>query len=341
MAEELLDTEKPYLPCATDCPWHDARWCAPRLRVVGSPVIRPVLICAALAILAASALRAEQPKLAVLEFEVQKGLSLDRRTFSSRLQNAARRMAPHLFVMTQANIEMLVRAAGKKLVDCEGQCAIDTGRLVGADIVIGGRISRVGRLSLSMQMYETKTGQLLAGEDVEARTDAELLDASGGAIERLLRPLARDALPAATPKHKGPTGARVATTKKAANAEPTIQVKRIGDRYSVSIGEGILVDSRTSRWWEKNIGTDATWHGAVGYCKSLIIEGIGKWRLPTRGELATIEQLNDVVARTVAPDAPAMFWSSTEAEYAPGEAYPAPGFMTYEKGSYFHVRCVK
>ena len=133
----------------------------------------------------------EQPKLAVLEFEVQKGLNIDRRTFSSRLQNAARKAAPNLFVMTEANIETLVRSSGKPLEECEGQCAVDTGRLIGADIVIAGRISRVGKtLTISMQMYETKSGELLAGEDIDATSGDELLRVSSEATKRLLASLA-------------------------------------------------------------------------------------------------------------------------------------------------------
>ena len=104
-----------------------------------------MLVIIAFVLLTAVPMRAiEQPKLAVLEFEVQQGLKIDRRTFSARLQNAARRAAPNLFVMTQANIETLVRAAGKTLEQCEGQCAVDTGKLIGADLVIAGRISQVG-----------------------------------------------------------------------------------------------------------------------------------------------------------------------------------------------------
>lgn len=145
-----------------------------------------------LATLAAPALRAEQPKLAVLEFEVQKGLTLDRRTFSSRLQNAARKAAPGYLVMTQGNIETLVRAAGKSLAECEGQCAVDTGKLVGADIVVAGRISKIGTtFAISMQMYDTATGALLAGEDPEAQSENELLKVSAEAAEKLLAPLSR------------------------------------------------------------------------------------------------------------------------------------------------------
>ena len=143
----------------------------------------------ALLLLSASA-RAEQKKLAVLQFEVQKGLEIDRQTFSARLQNEARRAAPDLFVMTQANIETLVRAAGKTLEQCEGQCAVDTGKLIGADLVISGRIARVGRTyAISMQLYNTASGELLEGEDVTAKTEDELLAVSAGAAQRLLQGL--------------------------------------------------------------------------------------------------------------------------------------------------------
>lgn len=94
--------------------------------------------------------------------------------------------------MTQGNIETLVRAAGKTLVDCEGQCAVDTGKLVGADIVIAGRISKVGKtFAISMQMYDTASGALLAGEDPEAKDEDELLKVSAEAAGKLLAPLTR------------------------------------------------------------------------------------------------------------------------------------------------------
>ena len=96
----------------------------------------------------------------MLEFEVQKGLGIDRRTFSAQLQNVARRAAPDLFVMTQANIEQLVRASGKSLEECEGQCAVETGRLIGADLVVAGRISRIGkRWALSMHDSDLSVGR--------------------------------------------------------------------------------------------------------------------------------------------------------------------------------------
>ena len=193
-----------------------------------------------------------------VEFEVQQGLEIDRRTFSARLQNAARRAAPDLFVMTQANIETLVRAAGKTLAQCEGQCAVDTGKLIGADLVITGRIARVGRtFVISMQMYDTAKGELIAGEDVESKTEDDLLKVSAEATERLLVSLsggqsaaapaaagaASPPLPAPMRGHaaqgtikvvSNPAGAKVAIDGDAVGATP-LTVKRDAGTYVVSV----------------------------------------------------------------------------------------------------------
>src|SRR5206468_1445437 len=127
--------------------------------------------------------------------------------FSSRVQNAARKAAPQFLVMTQANIETLVRAAGKTLEQCEGQCAVDTGRLVGADVVISGRISRIGHTyTLSMQMYETENGALLSGEDIEAKSDEDLLKGSAEAAARLLEPLSKRNRPQQQQQQQGSEG---------------------------------------------------------------------------------------------------------------------------------------
>jgi TolB-like protein len=164
-----------------------------------TPTDRPTVRVAALLLVAVAAFSPlatfaqEQQKLAVLEFEVQPGLTIDRRTFSSRLQNAARTAAPQLSVMTQQNIEVLIKGSGRTLADCEGQCAVDTGRLLGADLVISGRISKVGsRFSVSMQLHETSKGVLVAGSDGEAATEDDLLKVSAEVAERVLAKLARN-----------------------------------------------------------------------------------------------------------------------------------------------------
>ena len=196
--------------------------------------------------------QAPQRRLAVLQFAVAKGLEIDRETFSARVQNAARRASPELFVMTQANIETLVRAQGKSLEQCEGQCAVDTGKLIGADLVIGGRISSIGRTyAISMQMYDTASGELTGGEDVSARTEDELLNALEGAAAKLVSSLGTAAPPeqakapeqatAAAGPAKGmlkvvsaPSGAKVSIDGDAVGATPLTLKREVGT-YVVSI----------------------------------------------------------------------------------------------------------
>lgn len=155
------------------------------------PALRLAACALALAVLPALAAAAPPKKLAVLEFEVGKKVEVDRRFFSTRLQNSARKAAPQLFVMTRENIEGLLKASGTSLEECEGQCAVETGRKIGADLVVSGRISQVGsKLALQMQLHRTDTGELIAGEEAIGKGEDELLDASAAAAQRLLAPLA-------------------------------------------------------------------------------------------------------------------------------------------------------
>src|SRR5712691_780893 len=99
------------------------------------------------AVLLLALLLAAGPRsIAVLEFENQaKDAAIDRIYFSDLVRGAVHRLAPDLRVMTRENILQIVAASGRKLEDCAAaQCEVETGRLLGADLVVTGRISRVG-----------------------------------------------------------------------------------------------------------------------------------------------------------------------------------------------------
>ena len=54
------------------------------------------------------------------------------------------------------NILVLLQASRKSLADCEGECEVDTGRRLGADLVVSGELLRFGsKLKLSMRLHET------------------------------------------------------------------------------------------------------------------------------------------------------------------------------------------
>lgn len=53
--------------------------------------------------------------------------------------------------MTRESTEMILQQFGKTLADCTGECEVETGRKLGADYVISGRITKVGtRLALTL-----------------------------------------------------------------------------------------------------------------------------------------------------------------------------------------------
>jgi TolB-like protein len=119
------------------------------------------------------------PLIAVLAFTDRlQGLdknSLDRNYVSNAVRAAVKRTRPASRLMTQENIQVLLASAHKTLEDCQGECEVDTGRLLGADIIVTGDLLRVGsKLKLDMRMHETKTGQLISGSDASGKSVDEL-----------------------------------------------------------------------------------------------------------------------------------------------------------------------
>ena len=117
---------------------------------------------------------------AVLEFENQLGpeeKKLDRVYFSDAVRAALADPAAGLVVMTRENVLQLLVASGKKLEECVGECEVETGRLLGAELVVSGRLTRVGkRYKLTLRVHDTRRGALLgstsaSGESVEALDD--------------------------------------------------------------------------------------------------------------------------------------------------------------------------
>src|SRR5207302_311672 len=75
------------------------------------------------------------------------------------LRNEAPRLIPGLGVMTAESMNALIEASGQDASKCEGLCAVDLGRLVQADYVADGTLSRSGgAFVISFSLYETKSG---------------------------------------------------------------------------------------------------------------------------------------------------------------------------------------
>ena len=123
--------------------------------------------------------RTAAPLIAVLEFTNRlKGEDknlLDTNYLSNAVRAAVKRTLPDARLMTQENIQVLLQSAHKTLEDCQGECEVDTGRLLGADIIITGDLLRVGtKLKLDMRMHDTKSGQLISGSTASGRSVDDL-----------------------------------------------------------------------------------------------------------------------------------------------------------------------
>src|SRR5205807_2437182 len=81
------------------------------------------------------------------------------------------------------------------LASCEGECEVDTGRRIGADVVVSGELLKFGtQYKLNMKLHDTRSGELIAGA-VAAGTTADDLDRSvAQACEKLFAPLKSGAL---------------------------------------------------------------------------------------------------------------------------------------------------
>ena len=104
-----------------------------------------IRLCAALAVVCwAAGASAQQKIVAVLEVRnmlpaEEKG-AVNPAYFSDMVRTTTLELAPSLQVMTRENVLVMLESAGKSLAECEGECEVDTGRRLGADLVISGEI---------------------------------------------------------------------------------------------------------------------------------------------------------------------------------------------------------
>lgn len=144
-------------------------------------------------------LAAQAHTIAVLEFrdKVPKEERLDSAYLSDQVRTAVKEELPEARVITRENMLVLLQASGKDLAACEGECEVDTGRLIGADLVVSGELLKFGtQYKLNMKLHDTRSGELLSGA-VAAGANPDQLDRDlRQSVRKLLGSLAHDALPA-------------------------------------------------------------------------------------------------------------------------------------------------
>jgi hypothetical protein len=135
--------------------------------------------------------------LGVLEFrdKVPEGQKIDAAYLSDQVRSSAKDALPSIKVITRENMLVLLQSSGKELASCEGECEVDTGRRIGADLVVSGELLRFGtQYKLNMKLHDTRSGELISGSVASGVTADELDHALRPAVEKLLAPLRPEAL---------------------------------------------------------------------------------------------------------------------------------------------------
>ncbi|MBS2024464.1 MAG: hypothetical protein JST92_18850 [Deltaproteobacteria bacterium] len=134
--------------------------------------------------------KAQAPRrVAVLEFEneLDKSEKIDRVYFSDAVRGLISDSKRGLTVMSRENVLVLLSSSGKKLEDCAALCEVETGRLLGADLVVSGRMTKVGRrYKLTLRVHATGEGVLLASAQASGESVEQLDDETGKAVNKLL-----------------------------------------------------------------------------------------------------------------------------------------------------------
>jgi hypothetical protein len=144
--------------------------------------------------------QAERPLVAVLDFsEVQSGLAPHE---VELLGDVARGQALETLgtaynIITRENLVDLLKAHGKTLEQCQGACETETGRLIGAEYVVSGRIVKAfGAYKVNLKMHRTAPPELVGAAMGSADAHEDL--------ERIVREKTAAVLAALVTKGPGP-----------------------------------------------------------------------------------------------------------------------------------------
>ncbi len=144
-------------------------------------------------ILSVTANAGTQLKIAVLPFDSETDLVSDGEVelITEIVRGAARKVLPtsQFVIMTQANILELL-PPDKPLADCVGECAVETGKLIGADYIVVGKVfSFAGEIRIPCTLYRVLDANLIKNEIVGGRGLLELEPALNDMAQKIFAPL--------------------------------------------------------------------------------------------------------------------------------------------------------
>ena len=113
--------------------------------------------------------------------------SVDAGYIADQVRGALLEGLPAARLMTRENLLVLLESAGKSAAECEGECEVDTGRRVGADLVVSGEVLRFGsNFKVQLKLHDTRDGRLLSSGAASGKTVDELDAALGPAVKKLV-----------------------------------------------------------------------------------------------------------------------------------------------------------
>lgn len=129
---------------------------------------------------------AHAKRVAVLEFSGDGSLvAADLQFLAEKVRSAALKFLDNdeWKVITRENMLVMLDANAEDLAECVGECEVETGRLIGANMVVAGSARIFGtRYTAIIRSYDTNSGELVGSEEVTAQDlDGlwdELMDAS-------------------------------------------------------------------------------------------------------------------------------------------------------------------
>jgi hypothetical protein len=117
-------------------------------------------------------------RLAVLDFLNPAGLDQQEVDYISDLvRTEARKMLPQdqYVLLTKENIYDMLPPDKRNLAQCEGQCEVETGRMIGVQYLVTGEIVRFGgELRVTVRLYDVTTGNLLESRKAAGKNVLDL-----------------------------------------------------------------------------------------------------------------------------------------------------------------------
>lgn len=243
--------------------------------------------------LLAAAPAVAKPKVAVLEV-VSPDVTREQAAFVSDVirREALRALGDEYDIITRENLVVLLANTGKSLADCEGECDVETGRRIGADLVVGGRLVRFGQaFNLILALHSTGDAVLLASAQANAAGSLEgIPPAVAEACRELFAPL--------RPKAGKPSAAAPAPKPVRPPPQPPFRLAVSSDPPGASV-----------RLDEEPLGETPLVREVAPGKRKLTLELRGRW--PERRELAAVsgDKVELVVPLRPAP-VPGWTWAT-------------------------------